>query len=134
MELKKDLIDTAATENGVWQSPGEEFEDFEILTRGFGDKYADMKAARMRNLSAPYNGDVSKVPNALLRKANVDCLEKHVILDIRGLNNNGEPVTLAAFCELIRSPEGNVYYTAAFTAAGLVSTKRVGAIQEAAGN
>ncbi len=134
-KLSSFKVDSNAVEAGEWQSPGDEYDDMEIRTRGFTDLYTDARAARMRRLAVGFGGDERKVPNKLQREVIVDCLIKHVILDVRGLvDDAGTPVTFAAFCDLLRNPDYADLFKACVNAASMVGLQSRQDTADALGN
>lgn len=128
-------IDSRAREAGEWQSPGEEYDDLEILTRGFTDAYTDARAARLRRAAMGFGGDASKIPSGSARSITVECLITHCLLDVRGLvDDAGGTVTFARFCDLLRDPDYADLFVAAVRAASLVGMRRAADVQDALGN
>lgn len=114
-------VNSAAIEAGEWVSPGEEYDDLMIKTRGYGDAYYDAQAQKMRRAALAHNGDVAKVSNAKTREIRVECLITHLLLDVRGLaDDDGNTVDFARFCEMLREPDYGPLVVACQTAAALV--------------
>jgi hypothetical protein len=63
---------------GDWIAPGGDMDDIEFLTVGFNDRYTDAQATAHRRLARAYGDDLGRVPVALLRKANLECLVKMI--------------------------------------------------------
>jgi hypothetical protein len=128
-------IDSRKVEQGEWIQPGEEFEDLEILTRGFTDVYEDAKNGRLRRASVGFGGNQNKIPNAIRREIVVDCLIKHCLLDVRNLSNgDGDAITFTEFCELLRSGDYPDLVNAAIAAASQVGMRRAADVEDAVGN
>ncbi len=129
--------DGDAIENGEWTSLGEEFDDVEVLTRGFTDAYFDAQATKQRKAARGFGGDVDKLPNALRRKINTECLIKHVLVapGVRNLvNDDDSPVTFEQFCEMLESPDYRTMLHGCFRAAGQVGQLRTADLEDAAKN
>jgi hypothetical protein len=127
--------DAKAIAEGEWVRVGEEYDDLEIRTRGFTDAYFDAQAARQRRAAVGLGGDVSKLPSAIRRSINVDCLIQHVVLDVRNLtHDDGKPVTHDEFCDLLRDPNYAELVVACFKAAGKVGQRRTADLEDASGN
>ena len=128
-------VDSKTVEQGEWVSPGDEYDDLMILTRGFTDLYTDARAARMRRLAVGYGGDERKVPNKLARAAVADALIQHVLIDVKNLAKpDNTPVTFAEFCEYIKNPDYSDLFKAAVAAAAMVGMSRKQDVQDALGN
>lgn len=128
-------INSKAIENGQWVSPGEEYDDLQILTRGFTDLYTDARAAKLRRAALAYSGETTKVPNSIQREILVECMIEHVLLDVRNLTDDqGSPVDFARFCDLLRDPDYADLVTASIRAASLVGKQRLADTKDAAGN
>lgn len=127
--------DSAAIKGGEWIRVGEEYDDLEILTRGITDEYLDAQATRQRRAASGFNGDASKIPSAIRRAINVECLIAHTVLGVRNLkHDDGRDVTLAEFQDLLRNPDYGDLVVACFKAAGQVGVLRKADIEEAVGN
>lgn len=134
-KLSSFKVDSNAVKQGEWVSPGEEYDDLQILTRGFTDLYTDARAARMRRLAVGFGGDERKIPNELQREVIVDCLIKHVTLGVRNLvDDAGQPVTFAAFCDMLRNPDYADLFKAAVNAASMVGLVARQDVADALGN
>lgn len=126
--------DSSAEEQGAWIEPGEEFDDLRIKTRGFTDVYRDAQAARLRRAAVPFGGDESKVPNAVRRAVLIECLVKHVVLDVENLEDENGPVEFAQFCEMLRNPDYKALVTAVLKAASMVGLQQQADLEEALPN
>lgn len=128
-------VNTKALEDGEWLSPGEEFDDFKVHVRGFGDAYQDMRAAKVRKAAINTANDPERIPAEKMRDILVDCLDKHVLIGISGLvHDSGAPVTREEFVALMRTPEGSAFFTAVIQCANRVGKTKSEATKEAAGN
>lgn len=122
-----------AIAEGEWV-PVPEYGDLEILTRGFGDQYADAMAMRQRRAAVGFNGDTTKLPAAIRRRINIECLIEFVLRDVRNLTHDDEtPIDFAEFCELLRNPDYEPMVVACLQAASLVGQRQRLDIEEAAG-
>lgn len=132
--LKRFRQNSAAINRGEWVDLGIEFDNLEIRSRGLTDAYWDMHQAKIRRAAQAYNDDANRIPNAIRREINVDCLVDHAILDVRNLyDDDGHPVTLDGFCDLLRNPDFHELIVACFRAAGWVGRQRQAEIDDAAG-
>lgn len=128
-------VDSKAINQGAWIKPGEEYDDLEILTRGFTDAYTDARAAKVRRVALHYGNDANKIPAAEQRAITVDCLISHVLLDVRGLSDDaGNPVPFGQFCDLLRDPDFSDLFVACIKAATMVGTQRRQDAADAVGN
>lgn len=128
-------IDSQAVESGQWVSPGEEYDDLMIRCRGWNDAYYDALNRKLRRAALPFNGDTTKIPNAISREIRVECLIAHILLDVKGLaDDDGNTVDFARFCDLLRNPDYGQLVVAAMTAAGLVGRQVADAKTDAVGN
>ena len=128
--------DSRAINEGEWVRVGEEYDDLEIKTRGLTDAYFDAQAAKQRRAAVGFGGDTSKLPTALRRKINIECLGQHVILDVRNLEDDvtGQPITVERFKALLEDADYGDLVTACFKAATQVGQRRAADLEEAAGN
>ena len=128
--------DSRAVNEGEWVRVGEEYDDLEVRTRGFTDAYFDAQAAKQRRAAVSFGGDTNKLPMALRRKINIECLTQHVILDVRNLEDDitGQPMTVERFKALLEDPDYGDLLTACFKAASQVGQRRATELEEAAGN
>ncbi len=76
-----------------------------------------------------------KLPTAITRAINLDCLIEHVLIDVRNLqHDDGRDVSLTEFVEMIRDPDYVELFLAVFKAATQVGQRRAEEREEAAGN
>jgi len=128
-------VDSRLIEQGEWVSPGEEYDDLEILTRGLTDQYSDARAAKLRRAALRYGGDVNKLPGSITRDITVECMIDHVLLDVRHLSDeDGNPIDFAGFKELLRNPDYSDLVIAALKAAAIVGTQRIRNAEDAEKN
>lgn len=115
-----------AYDSGEWVRVGDEYDDLEIQTRGFTDGYTDMRAALLRRVAVQkYRGDANKITSAEARDITIDCLEAKSLLGVRNLVDDDEqPVTLAAFIKMLRDPDYSELFTAALVACNNVGRAR----------
>jgi hypothetical protein len=98
--------DSTKIKQGDWVSPGDEYDDLEILVRGYTDEYADERAKRFRKLASRYQGDIRNVPAARQRQTVIDLMIDFLVLDVRGLcHPNGEKIGIDEFKQLLRDPD-----------------------------
>lgn len=127
-------IDSKAIETGEWQRLGEEFDDAEVLVRGFTDAYTNAHAAKLRQAAKPFNGDTSKLPIEVSRALLIESVLKHLVLDVRKIQNlDGSDTTLAQFADYLRDPDYALLLNATLTAIGRVGLTKA-AVADAAGN
>ena len=125
----------AAITEGEWIRVGDEYDDLEILTRGITDLYLDAQAAKQRRAAVGFGGDVDRLPVAIRRKINVECLIAHVVLDVRNLTDDaGQPVSFAQFKELLHGRDYTPLVSACFLAASQVGRRTAADLEEASGN
>ena len=125
---------TKAFTEGTWKRP-DPGSDLEILSRGYTDTYYDAQASKQRAAAKGFNGDTEKLPVAIKRRINIDCLIAHVLVDVRGLEGeDGKPVSFATFCDLIRDPDYSDLANAAFAAASMVTNEREADLADTEGN
>lgn len=128
-------VNSKAVTEGEWVRIGDEYDDLEIKTRGRTDQYHDATARRQRKAAAGFGGDVTKLPLAIRREINVECLIEFVVLDVRNLlDDAGEPVTLDQFRALLRDPDYKELVEACYIAAEMVGQRRAAEAEEARGN
>jgi len=124
---------SVAFTEGAWKTPDPDM-DLRIKTRGFTDEYHDLQAAKQRKAAKGFGGDTSKLPVALTRSINIECLIKCCLLDVQMTDDDGNTVTFDEFCDAIRDPDYVDLANAAFSAAGMVTSERESDVKEAEGN
>ena len=128
-------VDSNLVETGAWVSPGEEYDDMEIRTRGYTDTYYNALNARNRRAAVGFGNDVVKLPNEIRRDIQIDCLIKHCLLDVRNVvDDDGKPVDFARFCDMLRDKDYSQLVVASMTAASLVGRQVAQDKEDAAGN
>lgn len=128
-------VDSKAVEEGAWVSPGAEFDDLEIRTRGVTDTYNDQRNAKMRRAAIRFGGDLAKVPSAISRGITVDCLIADVLLDVRNIiDDDGKPILFDKFCEMLHSPDYIDLVVACLKAAAIVGLSKANEIDDAKKN
>lgn len=134
-KLSSFRVDSKAVEEGEWISPGSEFDDLEIKTRGVTDAYNDARNAKMRRAAVRYGGDLAKIPSAVTRGITVESLLDHVLLDVRNIDDDsGNPVSFAQFAEMLHSPDYIDLVVACLKAAAIVGLSKANAIEDAKKN
>jgi hypothetical protein len=128
--------DTRAIADGAWIRVDEAmYDDLEILTRGFTDAFVDAQNRRLAKAAQPFNGDQTRIPNAVRRAINAGLLKDYLVLGVRNLlDEHDQPVTLEAFLEMLGDPAYARLARACFEAAGQVSVKSAEQLEAAAGN
>ncbi|WP_419900650.1 hypothetical protein [Roseomonas sp. USHLN139] len=120
-KLSSFRLNKIALEQGEWISPGDEYDDLEIRTRGLTDQYRDALAAKLRRAATGFGGDQSKIPGAIFRRHVVDALREHVLLDVRNIEDDaGKPLAFADFCKLLADVEYSDLREACLRAAAMV--------------
>lgn len=122
-----------AFKEGAWKHPDPDM-DLEIQTRGLTDAYYDRQAAKHRKAAKSFGGDVDKLPLAMKRRLNIECLIAECLLDVKMKDDDGKDVTFEEFCEAILDPDCVDLANAAFTAATMVSNERNADAKELVGN
>ena len=134
MKLSSLTRNARAMREGEWISPGVEYGDLEICLKAIGGKYADERAAKMK-FAARRAGGMDKIGFEIQNKIDIETLIETCLIDVRGLEHeDGTPVTLAEFRDLLQLPESRELATITFTCAGLVGQKLEAQKEEAAGN
>jgi hypothetical protein len=126
--------DTAA-EEGDWVSPGLEYDDLEIRTRGYTDKYQDALRQRLFVAAKRHSGQVDRIPENDRREIGAKCLLQHVTMDVRNLHHeDGREVTFDELKQMVLEPRFRPLLDACYAAANLVHARRQSDLEEAAGN
>lgn len=128
--------DTAAIQDGAWIRVNEAFyDDLEIQTRGYTDAFVDAQTLRLIRAAEPFGGDQTRIPNAERRDLNAGLLREFLVLGVRNLlDDDGQPVELAGFLEMLDKPAYQRLARACFEAASRVSTQSARQIVNAVGN
>ncbi|MFC4169605.1 hypothetical protein [Teichococcus aestuarii] len=133
-KITKFRKNSAAIREGEWIKPGEEYDDLEILTRGFTDEYLDAQAQKLRRAAASWHGQ-DRIPVKIKRDINTELLLRYVILDVRNLQHgDGTAVTLEQFKQMLLDPDYDELLLACYRAASQVGQVRQGDLEEAVGN
>jgi hypothetical protein len=119
---------------GDWIAPGGDMDDIEFLTVGFNDRYTDAQATAHRRLARAYGDDLGRVPVALLRKANLECLVKHSVFGIKNLKDGGREVSWDEAKKMIFEPKYKPLGDGMFAAARLATSRRAADLEDAEGN
>lgn len=135
MKLSDFRTDSRAIADGTWLRVGPAYGDLEILTRGFTDEFTDAQTARLARAAEPYNGDVTRIPNAERRLINAGLLADFLVLDVRNLvGDDGQAVTREAFGELLGEAQYGRLMRACWEAAAKVSALTAVQLEAAMGN
>lgn len=104
--LAKFKINSKAVNDGEWVSPGDEYDDLMIKTRGFTNAYQDARTAKMRQAARRYSGDMTKVPSAMADEITIECMIDHCLLDVKNLlDKDQQPVDIERLKELLFDPD-----------------------------
>lgn len=130
---------STAIQQGEWVSPGEEFGDLEIRTRGFTDQYFDAKAALERKAARRLGVEVIALPAAELRAITIECVQRYLVLGVRNLVHDegtqaGEVVSTEQFQEFLANPDLAELTVAVLKAAARVGRARKADLDDAVGN
>jgi hypothetical protein len=139
MALLSDFrVDSRAINEGKWVRVNETlYEDLEILTRGFTDDFIDAQNARLAKAAEPYNGDQTRIPNAVRRQVNAGLLRDFLVLNVRNLWEDAEKtqaVPVQDFVAKLGDQDYNILARACWEAAGRVSAERGALLKAAVGN
>jgi len=131
-KLSRFRTDSRAIDEGEWITL-DEWDGIRILTRGWNDDYADAQARQQRQAALGMGGNTDRLPSAIKRKINVECLIRHVLRDVDNLtDDDGRKIEFAEFCDLLRNPDYADLVLACFAAASQVGQRRSFDIEEAA--
>ena len=133
--LKAFRVDSKAVETGEWVRAGDEYDDLEILCRGFTDQYNDSHQSALRKAAKSVGGDTRLLPLAVSRGILIEKLIQHVILDVRNLaDDQGNPVNMAQFAAYLRDPDYSDLVTACIKSAAKVGQAKADDLADASGN
>lgn len=142
-KLSNFLRNTKAITDGETVTVGPAGMTFQVTTRGFTLAYRDRLAALRREAARTLNraqqpGATAYLPDGLPPSTEDKCqgqaLADECIIDIAGLDDDGTPVTVEQFRDLIASGEVPFLTSLAFGAAARVSDSRIGEKAAAEGN
>lgn len=132
--LEKFRRNSRAVREGEWVRVGDEYDDLEIRTRGYTDAYFDAHD-EMMSKAVKAAGEAKKLSSAVRREITVECMIRHLLLDVRNLTRaDGRPVTFEEFCGMLRDPDYLELVAACVRAVEKVGRQRQDEVQEAAGN
>ncbi|HJZ22049.1 MAG TPA: hypothetical protein VJ226_13890 [Bradyrhizobium sp.] len=128
--------DTKAIQDGVWLRVNDAlYDDLEIQTRGYTDEFVDAQTLRLARAAESLNGDTTRIPNAVRRLINGELIRDFLVLGVRNLaDDDGQPVTIAAFKQMLTDPAYYKLSRACFDAAARVTTKSADQVVAAMGN
>ena len=134
--LAQFMIDAKAIEDGEWIRPDEDrFDDLEILTRGYTNKYRDVLSRKLQKAAVGFQGKAEKVPSAIRDSIVADAVADYLVLDVRNLvGRDGQPVTIDQFRALLRDPSCKELIEACLSAAQLVGRVKEDETADAVGN
>lgn len=118
---------------GVWKQPDPD-RDLRIKSRGYPDEYHDLQAAKQKKAAKGFGGDTSKLPVAMTRKINVECLIATSLIDVEMKDDDGNAVTFEEFCDALRDPDNVDLINLAFASANMADSEREDDLKEASGN
>lgn len=127
------LIDEDAFSEGRWIQPDPD-RPLKIKTKAIGDDFYDAQARRQRSAAKGFGGDVNKLPAAMTRTINANCLIEFCLVDVKNCVIGGRGHSFEEFCELIREKRGQKLLGLAFTAANMAAEARTDELEEAEGN
>lgn len=128
-------VDTRAINDGAWIRVGPEYDDLEILSRGFTDDFLDAQEARLQKAAQAYNGDQAKIPNGERRSINASLLEDFLILDIRNMVDElGKVVEIKDFHSMLYEPDYSMLSRACWLSAGRVTNTSAEKLKSQLGN
>ena len=126
--------DAKAMREGAWINPGDEY-GFQIKAKAMGAAYSDRRADKMRAVARNTVGGESKVKSEDRNKIDIESLCEVCLLDVRGLeHDDGRPVTIAEFKQMILQPEYTELAVISFQCAGQVGQTNAALIEQAEGN
>ncbi len=136
MRLSEFRVDTHALNDGIWIRVSEAtYGDLEILSRGFTDEFIDAQGATLTRAAERYGGERTRIPNSDMRILNADLLRRYLVIDVRNLtDDNGEPVSIAEFHQMLSDQAYGRLARACWEAAGRVSTQSLSQLDAASGN
>lgn len=128
--------DTRAIQDGAWIRVNEAlYDDVEILTRGYTDDFVDTQQLRLIRAAEPFNGDITRIPNAVRRTLNAKLAKEFLVLGVRNLLDDDDvPVELDRFLQMLDDPAYNRLARACFDAASRVTNQSSEQIKAAVGN
>jgi hypothetical protein len=127
---------TRAIADGAWVRVNEAlYDDLDILTRGYTDEFVDAQTLRLQRCAEPYQGDQTRIPNAVRRGVNAGLLRDFLVLGVRNLlDDDGSEVTRDEFLAMLEDPAYYRLNRACFDAAARVTTQAGDQIKAAEGN
>ena len=93
----------AAMRDGEWLSPGVQYPGIEFKCRALGHEYLDA-FARNTKIQARLVGGEEYLSAEQKARINIDALIETALLDVKGIEERGVPVTLARIAEMMRDP------------------------------
>ena len=125
--------DAAAMRDGEWVDPGPEFGGMRLKCRFLGYQYLDAVAAQTRALARQLGGE-GLISSEQRSRINVDAMIETGLIDVEGLSEGGQAVTIERFVALLRDPNYREMVSLCFECCSRVGRQRQAAMEEAAGN
>jgi hypothetical protein len=128
--------DTRAINDGAWiRVDDAAYGDLDIMSRGYTDEFVDAQNARLMKAAEPFLGDRDRIPNSVRREINAGLLRDFLVIDVRNLEgDDGKPVSVEQFHDMLEQPEYAKLQRACWLAAGRITTRAAEQAKAAAGN
>ena len=135
-KLSDFVTDPRAMLDGMWvRVDPAKFGELEILSCGFTDEMLDARAELEWAVADRLGVDRNRLPNAEQRQVNATLLERYLIKDIRGLeDDDGKPISVEQFHRFMHQPGYENLSNAAWQAARRISTTTAKQMESALGN
>jgi hypothetical protein len=142
-DLGKHAADVRAIRDGAWERPGPNWENLELLVRGFGPHYSDAFSAVQRDTvrKARQDGVLKPrqewldLPQEQRDEVSDQVMLKHIFIDVKNLTLGDEVITPPRFRELATDPQYRDYLMGAlYQAAENVTARRADQKEAAKGN
>ena len=136
VKLSEFVTDPRAMLDGMWvRVDPAKYGELEILSCGFTDEMLDARAELEWAAADRLGVDRNRLPNAEQRQVNAILLERYLIKDIRGLeDDDGKPITVEQFHRFMHQPGYENLSNAAWQAARRISTTTAKQMEHALGN
>ncbi|WP_158659978.1 hypothetical protein [Niveispirillum cyanobacteriorum] len=106
--LKALCRDTGRIEKGEWLRLYVDLDpdkDVFVLARGITKPFRDEVQRRVRQLAMQHGGDASNAPPEVIQRVDKEMYIERLLMDVKGLDDDGTPVSFERFCELLHQDE-----------------------------
>lgn len=126
-------VNARTLRDGDWVDLGEDWDGLRLKVRGQSRTYFDARARAMQRAAKEHGGDEARIPEAVVDRINAECLGEHVLLDVAGLEDAGQAVTVDRLRTLLTDPDAAPLVSAVMVAVDRLARRARAEAREAEG-